>query len=180
MSEPTTSPTATGATGPGGKPPRTRGGTASRATPTARFTLPLPAFMRRHNLQLWIGAVILGAMVLLLAIGPLFVTDDPNRQDLLNTFAPSSIAHPPGISASATAHTTVSARRWPGSKPVSRCRNCSRGSTGWQSPTPISRRHEARSSTAWSRCRSATIRPDGASEPTAADEGGQHTTELRR
>ena len=96
MTEPMTSPTAAGAGGPGGKPPRTRGGTASRATPTARFSLPLPAFMRRHNLQLWIGGITLGAMVLLLAIGPLFVTDDPNRQDLLNTFAPSSAAHPLG------------------------------------------------------------------------------------
>lgn len=96
MTEPMASPTAAGAGGPGGKPPRTRGGTASRATPTARFSLPLPAFMRRHNLQLWIGGITLGAMVLLLAIGPLFVTDDPNRQDLLNTFAPSSAAHPLG------------------------------------------------------------------------------------
>ena len=52
--------------------------------------------MRRHNLQLWIGAIILGAMVLVLAIGPLFITDDPNRQDLLNTFASSSAAHPLG------------------------------------------------------------------------------------
>ena len=84
MTEPMTSPAATGPGGSNGKPPRTRGGTVSRATPTARFTLPLPAFMRRHNLQLWIGAIILGAMVLVLAIGPLFITDDPNRQDLLN------------------------------------------------------------------------------------------------
>ncbi|MCD1286903.1 MULTISPECIES: ABC transporter permease [unclassified Brevibacterium] len=81
---------------PSGKPPRTRGGTAARATPQARFALPLPAFLRRHNLQLWTGLIILGAMVLLLAIGPLFVTADPNRQDLLNAFGGSSAAHPLG------------------------------------------------------------------------------------
>src|SRR5699024_12629350 len=82
LSEPRTPPTAAG---PGGKPPRTRGGTASRAIPTARFALPLPAFLRRHNLQLWIGAIILGALVLLLAIGPLFGTDGANRHVLLDS-----------------------------------------------------------------------------------------------
>ncbi|WP_166975115.1 ABC transporter permease [Brevibacterium atlanticum] len=92
----TSGPGSAGAPGPSGKPPRTRGGTAARATPSARFTLPLPGFLRRHNLQLWTGVVILAAMVLVLAVGPLFVTEDPNRQDLLNAFGPSSAAHPMG------------------------------------------------------------------------------------
>ncbi|MBM6591530.1 ABC transporter permease [Brevibacterium sp. RIT 803] len=69
---------------------------ASQTTPQARFTLPLPAFLRRHNLQLWIGLAIMSIIVAILAIGPLFVTADPNRQDLLNAFGPSSLAHPMG------------------------------------------------------------------------------------
>ncbi|AZT98878.1 ABC transporter permease [Brevibacterium aurantiacum] len=69
---------------------------ASQTTPQARFTMPLPAFLRRHNLQLWVGLAIMGLIVAVLAIGPLFVTADPNRQDLLNAFGPSSLAHPMG------------------------------------------------------------------------------------
>ena len=69
---------------------------ASQTTPQARFTLPLPAFLRRHNLQLWIGLAIMGVIIAILSIGPLFVTADPNRQDLLNAFGPSSLAHPMG------------------------------------------------------------------------------------
>lgn len=69
---------------------------ASQPSPQARFTIPLPAFLRRHNLQLWTGLVIMGVIVAILAIGPLFVTADPNRQDLLNAFGPSSLAHPMG------------------------------------------------------------------------------------
>ena len=69
---------------------------ASQATPQARFTMPLPAFMRRHNLQLWTGLAIMGVMIAVLVIGPMLVTADPNRQDLLNAFGPSSLAHPMG------------------------------------------------------------------------------------
>lgn len=69
---------------------------ASQTSPQARFTLPLPAFLRRHNLQLWIGLAIMSIIIAILAIGPLFVTADPNRQDLLNAFGPSSLAHPMG------------------------------------------------------------------------------------
>lgn len=69
---------------------------ASQTTPQARFTMPLPAFLRRHNLQLWTGLTIMGIIIAILAIGPLFVTADPNRQDLLNAFGPSSLAHPMG------------------------------------------------------------------------------------
>ncbi|SMY03791.1 peptide/nickel transport system permease protein [Brevibacterium aurantiacum] len=68
----------------------------SKTAPQARFTMPLPAFLRRHNLQLWVGLAIMGLIVAVLAIGPLFVTADPNRQDLLNAFGPSSLAHPMG------------------------------------------------------------------------------------
>ena len=69
---------------------------ASQTTPQARFTMPLPSFLRRHNLQLWIGLAIMGVIIAILAIGPLFVTADPNRQDLLNAFGPSSFSHPMG------------------------------------------------------------------------------------
>lgn len=69
---------------------------ASQTTPQARFTMPLPSFLRRYNLQLWIGLAIMGVIIAILAIGPLFITADPNRQDLLNAFGPSSLAHPMG------------------------------------------------------------------------------------
>lgn len=69
---------------------------ASQTTPQARFTMPLPSFLRRYNLQLWIGLAIMGVVIAILAIGPLFITADPNRQDLLNAFGPSSLAHPMG------------------------------------------------------------------------------------
>lgn len=68
----------------------------SKTGPQARFTMPLPAFLRRHNLQLWVGLAIMGLIVAVLAIGPLFVTANPNRQDLLNAFGPASLAHPMG------------------------------------------------------------------------------------
>lgn len=58
--------------------------------------LPLPAVLRRHNMQLWLGLAIVAAMVALLLIGPLFHHDDPNRQNLLDAFAGSSAAHPMG------------------------------------------------------------------------------------
>lgn len=64
--------------------------------PQARFRLPLPAFLRAHNIQLWLGLIILAIIVALVAIGPLFFHADPNRQDLLGTFASSSAAHPMG------------------------------------------------------------------------------------
>lgn len=69
---------------------------ASQTTPQARFTMPLPSLFRRHNLQLWTGVVIMAIMVAILAVGPMFVTADPNRQDLLNAFGPSTLAHPMG------------------------------------------------------------------------------------
>lgn len=68
----------------------------SQTTPQARVTMPLPSFLRRHNLQLWVGLAIMGVIIAILAIGPLFVTADPNRQDLLNAFGPSSLSHPMG------------------------------------------------------------------------------------
>ncbi|WAL39636.1 ABC transporter permease [Brevibacterium sp. BRM-1] len=52
--------------------------------------------LRHRNLQLWLGTAIVGAIVLLLLLGPLFVSADPERQDLLNTFAGSTLAHPMG------------------------------------------------------------------------------------
>lgn len=61
-----------------------------------RFRVPMPAFIRRHNLQLWLGCLIVGLMVILVVVGPFFYDNDPNRQELSRVFAPSSTALPMG------------------------------------------------------------------------------------
>jgi peptide/nickel transport system permease protein len=64
--------------------------------PEARFTIPLPAFMRRHNVDLWVGLVIVGAIFLMLFVGPLFLKQSAIAQNLNSTFAPWSAKHPLG------------------------------------------------------------------------------------
>lgn len=61
--------------------------------PKARFTTPLPAFMRRHNVELWVGLVIIGAMFLILLFGPLILQQSAIAQNLNNAFAPASAKH---------------------------------------------------------------------------------------
>ena len=63
--------------------------------------LPEPKFMRTalsrdHNVPLWTGVAIVGAVVILVFAGPLFLTQSPIEQDLANAFAGPSAAHPLG------------------------------------------------------------------------------------
>lgn len=74
----------------------TAGSLTPPVQPRQAFSLPLPGFMRRHNLQLWTGVGILGIVLLVLVLGPLFHQADPNRQNLLEAFAGPSLAHPMG------------------------------------------------------------------------------------
>lgn len=62
----------------------------------ARFRVPVPARLRRHNTQLWIGAGLVGLIVLTVGIGPFFVSHSPVEQDLSAAFAPFSAEHPLG------------------------------------------------------------------------------------
>lgn len=76
--------------------PDTAPDTTPAPTPRARFTLPVPALLRRHNTQLWIGVGIVGLIALTVFIGPLFLTQSPTDQDLANAFASGSAEHPLG------------------------------------------------------------------------------------
>lgn len=46
-----------------------------------------PRFLRRHNLQLWLGVGITGAIVLMAALAPLLTSHDPTAQDLTQALA---------------------------------------------------------------------------------------------
>ncbi len=64
--------------------------------PVQRFRLPLPAFVTRWNLQLYLGAAIVGGVALLAILAPLLTPHAPSAQDLANTLAPPSGDHPLG------------------------------------------------------------------------------------
>ena len=64
--------------------------------PEARDTIPLPAFLRRHNVDLWVGLVIVGAICLMLFVGPLFWKQSTTTLNLGEAFAPASATHPLG------------------------------------------------------------------------------------
>jgi peptide/nickel transport system permease protein len=64
--------------------------------PEAREAILLPAFMRRHNVDLWVGLVIVGAIFLMLFVGPLFVKQSTTTLNLGDAFAPASATHPLG------------------------------------------------------------------------------------
>jgi peptide/nickel transport system permease protein len=64
--------------------------------PEARDTIPLPAFLRRHNVDLWVGLVIVGAIFLMLFVGPLFWKQSTITLNLGDAFAPASATHPLG------------------------------------------------------------------------------------
>ncbi|MGO1974784.1 MAG: ABC transporter permease [Propionibacteriaceae bacterium] len=61
--------------------------------PVQRFRLPLPAFLVRHNLPLYLGLVIVGGIVAMAVLAPLLTSHDPNAQDLQNTLAPWGDGH---------------------------------------------------------------------------------------
>lgn len=61
-----------------------------------RFSLPLPGFIARHNIQLYLGILIVGGIVLVVAAAPLLTSFGPATQELTNTLAPWSRAHPLG------------------------------------------------------------------------------------
>jgi peptide/nickel transport system permease protein len=63
------------------------------ALPAARFRMPLPAFLRRHNLQLWIGIAIVAVIFAIVFLGPLVLNVSPVTQDLTNVFAAPGGAH---------------------------------------------------------------------------------------
>lgn len=61
--------------------------------PIARFQIPLPGFIRRHNLQLWIGVAIVATIFAIVFLGPFLITGSPVTQDLSNIFAGPSVQH---------------------------------------------------------------------------------------
>ena len=58
--------------------------------------ISLPAFLRRHNVDLWVGLVIVGAIFLMLFVGPLFWKQSTTTLNLGDAFAPPSATHPLG------------------------------------------------------------------------------------
>lgn len=62
----------------------------------ARFSLPLPAAVRHHNLPLWVGAGLVVLTFLAVLIGPALIPQSPTAQDLTDIFAPPSAQHPLG------------------------------------------------------------------------------------
>ncbi|KAB1660782.1 ABC transporter permease [Pseudoclavibacter sp. CFCC 13796] len=59
----------------------------------SRFRLPLPAFLRRHNISLWVGCVIVGGIVLAGIAAPLLTPHDPTAQSLMDAWAPAGNGH---------------------------------------------------------------------------------------
>ncbi|RNI21074.1 ABC transporter permease [Flexivirga caeni] len=55
-----------------------------------------PGWLRRHNLQLWIGAVMIGLMVLAGAFAPLVAQHSPTTPDAMHTLLGPSGSHPFG------------------------------------------------------------------------------------
>ncbi|GAA2013321.1 ABC transporter permease [Brevibacterium samyangense] len=88
-------PTGAPVTNPTGTP-GIAGSPGTPEAPRARFTLPLPAWMRAHHLQLWLGCGIVGVIALACLVGPWILRIDPNAQDLGAAFAAPSAAHPFG------------------------------------------------------------------------------------
>jgi peptide/nickel transport system permease protein len=61
--------------------------------PSRKSRVWAPAWMRRHNLQLWIGAGMLGLMVLAAIFAPLIAPHDPTTPDAAHALLPVSADH---------------------------------------------------------------------------------------
>ena len=72
--------------------------TAARTavTPPRKTRVWAPAWLRRHNLQLWVGAGMLGLMVLAAIFAPLIAPHDPTASDAPHALLPMSADHPFG------------------------------------------------------------------------------------
>lgn len=75
--------------------PDAAGQTVAEAQPS-RLRVWAPAFLRRNDLQLWIGAAIMAIMVLAALFAPLLTPYDPAQPDPANALQPFSAAHPLG------------------------------------------------------------------------------------
>lgn len=67
--------------------------TAIAPSPSPRIHLWAPGFMRRHNIQLYVGMAIVGVIVLIAAAAPLLTSFDPITQDLSATLQTPSALH---------------------------------------------------------------------------------------
>lgn len=70
--------------------------TAPGLEPQVRSRTWAPRWVRRHNLQLWIGGIMLGLMVVAAILAPLISQHSPTTPDALHSLLGPSMSHPFG------------------------------------------------------------------------------------